>query len=137
MPPSDPGIGTWGSRRMLSIVALAVLIASTISCATQGDFLRLQEKVAGHHMANRDAPDPFARIAKLSADVDAMRQEIRDLQGELELARKEAADALVEVRLARTSSAQSSTEAGSAAAGTGAVSAASTPGFEDRDSGRA
>jgi tol-pal system protein YbgF len=103
---------------MLSIGALVVLIASTISCATQGDFLRLQEKVAGHHMANRDAPDPFARIAKLSADVDAMRQEIRDLQGELELARKEAADALGEVRLARTSIAQSSTEAGSAAAGT-------------------
>jgi len=110
-------IGTRRRRRPGSILATMVLILGTTGCATQGDFLRLQEKVAGHHMSNRDAPDPFARIAKLSADVDAMRQEIRDLQGELELARKEAADALVEVRLARTSIAQGAAEPRGAEAG--------------------
>jgi len=103
--------GTWGSRCAVCFGALLTLILWTSGCATQGDFLRLQEKVAENHAASRDAPDPFARIAKLSADVDVMRQEIRDLQGELELARKEASDALEEVRRTRTAIAQGMVEA--------------------------
>jgi len=74
----------------------------TTGCVTQGDFLRLQERVAALHQAESNQPDPFARIAKLSADVEALRQEVRDLQGELDLARKEAADALLEVRRTRS-----------------------------------
>lgn len=120
--------GASGSRRSGSIGALMVLIVGLAGCATQGDFLRLQEKVAGHHMPNRDAPDPFARIAKLSADVDAMRQEIRDLQGELELARKEAADALVEVRRTRVSIAQGGVAADGAGSGVAAGGEGSTAG---------
>ncbi len=100
---------TWRSRRWSWFGALLALLVLATGCVTQGDFLRLQEKVAGHHLPHRDAPDPFARIAKLSADVDAMRQEIRDLQGELELARKEAADALEGVRRTRTAIAQGET----------------------------
>jgi tol-pal system protein YbgF len=103
-------IEPWGSWRAGCVGALLALAVLTSGCATQGDFLRLQEKVAENHMASRDAPDPFARIAKLSADVDAMRQEIRDLQGELELARKEASDALQEVRRTRTAIAQGAIE---------------------------
>lgn len=60
------------------------------------------------------APGPrrsLQRIAQLSADVDALRQEVRDLQGELELARKEAADALVEVERTRTAMAGSAAAA--------------------------
>jgi tol-pal system protein YbgF len=101
---------TRGSRRASCVGAFLALFMWTTGCVTQGDFLRLQEKVAENHAASRDAPDPFARIAKLSADVDVMRQEIRDLQGELELARKEAADALEEVRRTRTAIAQGAIE---------------------------
>jgi len=97
---------TWGRRRLGVLTTFLALIPLTTGCVTKGDFLRLQEKVAEHHTANQNAPDPFDRIAKLSADVDAMRQEIRDLQGELELARKDAADALAEVRRTRTAIAQ-------------------------------
>ena len=111
---------TWGGLRPGFVGVLTALLALTTGCATQGDFLRLQEKVAEHHVPGRDAPDPFSRIAKLSADVDVMRQDIRDLQGELELARKEAADALEEVRRTRAAIAQGTIEtsgAGAAAPG--------------------
>lgn len=92
------------SRRTRPFIpALSLIVAlATTACVSQGDFLRLQERFAEHHQAERGGPDPFARIAQLSADVDALRQEVRDLQGELELARKEAADALVEVERTRT-----------------------------------
>lgn len=84
------------------IPILAFALAGTLAgCVSQGDFLRLQESVSEYHRPDRQAPDPFARIAQLSADVDALRQEVRDLQGELELARKEAADALLEVERTR------------------------------------
>ena len=127
---------TWGSRRLGGIGVLLALFVLTTGCVTQGDFLRLQEKVAENHTPDRDAPDPFARIAKLSADVDAMRQEIRDLKGELELARKESADALEEVRRTRIAIAQDTTKTDGVEAGAeggdegsagGAVSGDSTP----------
>jgi len=108
---------TWGDRRSNAFGVILVLVGLTAGCVTQGDFLRLQEKVADHHSPDREGPDPFARIAKLSADVDAMHQEIRDLQGELELARKDAADALEGVRLARTAIAQGATATEGAEAG--------------------
>lgn len=98
-----------------------VLLILPVGCATQGDFLSLQEKVAEHHMSERDEPDPFSRIAKLSADVDAMRQEIRDLQGELEIARKESADALEEVRRTRVAVAQGAAQAEDGTGESGAV----------------
>ena len=123
---------------VLRLVGVA-LIVGLAGCATQGDFLRLQEKVAELHPPDRSEPDPFTRIAQLSADVDAMRQEIRDLKGELEIARKEASDALEEARRTRVTMAQgaaaanganpnsSGSEAGGEAAGTaGAASAVET-----------
>lgn len=103
-------IEPWRSWQVGCFSALLALVFLSSGCATQGDFLRLQEKVAENHTVSREAPDPFARIAQLSADVDAMRQEIRDLQGELELARKEASDALAEVRRTRTAIAQGAIE---------------------------
>ncbi len=77
-------------------------LLGTGGCVTQGDFLRLQEKVVEMEQANRGAPEAFARLAQLSADVDAMREEIRQLEGQVEVARKESADALTEARLVRT-----------------------------------
>ena len=112
-------------RSVFGWIGPAFLLLLTVGCATQGDFLSLQEKVAEHHMSKRSAPDPFSRIAKLSADVDAMRQEIRDLKGELELARKESSDALEEVRRTRLAIAQGAgaTSAGKPAAEAGAAGA--------------
>jgi len=99
-----------GARRCATIVLASTSLLLT-GCVSQGDFLRLQERVSEHHAAQRDQPDPFARIAQLSADVDALRQEVRDLQGELELARKEAADALEAARQTRSVIAQGGSEA--------------------------
>jgi tol-pal system protein YbgF len=94
---------------------------------TQGDFLRLQERVAERHERDGSEPDPFARIAQLSADVDSLRQEVRDLQGELELARKEAADALVAVRQTRNAIAEGDAAASAAAAAASAGGGESEP----------
>lgn len=104
-----------GAKSAFGFVAILGLLAST-GCVTQGDFLRLQERVAESHERDRNAPDPFARIAQLSADVDSLRQEVRDLKGELELARKEAADALVAVRETRNAIAEGEAAASSAMA---------------------
>lgn len=124
-----------------------LLMLITTGCVTQGDFLRLQERVATLHQANSNQPDPFARIAKLSADVEALRQEVRDLQGELDLARKEAADALVEVRRTRSALADSAVtpealagaaagpgSGGATAGGDGGVAALADPTRQDSSS---
>ena len=114
--------GTRGAKSAFGFVAILGLLAST-GCVTQGDFLRLQERVAERHERDGSEPDPFARIAQLSADVDSLRQEVRDLQGELELARKEAADALVAVRQTRNAIAEADAAAATAAASAGGASA--------------
>lgn len=112
-----------GTRSLL--LAAGFCVVTLAGCATQGDFLSLQEKVAGYHKPGREAPDPFARIAQLNSEVDAMREEIRALKGELEIARRESADALEEVRRTRTAlatqgAAQAAGEAAGQAAGAGA-----------------
>jgi tol-pal system protein YbgF len=86
--------------------ALIGLLLGNAGCVTQGDFLRLREEVALHHQAGRDDPDPFDRIAQLSAEVDSLREQVAALEGELELARKDAGDALEEVRRTRLAIAQ-------------------------------
>jgi len=107
-------------RRHLGKKAFAgVLLIALCGCASQGDFLRLQEQVAVHHKAGQSGRDPFARVAQLAADVDEMRNEIRHLEGELELARKESADALIEIQRTRTTLAQ--TTLGQATAESGLV----------------
>ncbi len=106
--PSTARMGSAAPRAIGAAVAWVFLLTG---CVTQGDFLRLEERVADYHQRAGSAPDPFQRIAQLSADVDALRQEVRDLQGELELARKEAADALVEVERTRTAMAGSAAAA--------------------------
>lgn len=98
-------------RETVWIGLLAATVLSLGGCASQGDFLRLQEQVGELHRGGRGAADPFARIAQLSTEVDAMRDEIRNLEGELELARKESADALAEIQRTRTTLAQQSAEA--------------------------
>ena len=108
-----PSVGSArpGRRRALALAACLCAVALE-GCVSQGDFLRLQESVAEIQTGERNQPDPFARIAQLSADVDALRTEVRDLQGELELARKEAADALEEARRTRSILAESTAAAG-------------------------
>lgn len=89
--------------------ALALMLGS--GCATQGDFLRLQEQVADYHQPRKKEPDPFARIAQLSAEVDALKQQLAEVRGEVELARKQAGDALDEARRARTALVQDAPDA--------------------------
>ena len=118
--------GRWS---VLGLGAWLLLVSA--GCVTQGDFLRLQEQVADYHRSRENAPDPFARIAQLSADVDALRQQMAELRGEIELARKQASDALAEVQRTRTALVQGeSPEARDAEASTeaaeGSLAAASS-----------
>lgn len=123
-----------GPGRVARCAVVATVLVALTGCVSQGDFLRLQERVGELHSRERNQPDPFARIAQLSADVDALRQEVRDLQGELELARKEAADALDESRRTRSVMAESDARSeappaeGSASAEGEAATIAAAPG---------
>jgi tol-pal system protein YbgF len=119
---SNPKRRLPAGRGGLLRAAIAALAVALTGCVTQGDFLRLQERVSEAHQSTANEPDPFARIAQLSADVEVLRQEVRDLQGELELARKEAADALVEAR--RTRSVLAETRAEPSASGVSAEASA-------------
>lgn len=136
--PLFGAVASFGSAAWAASLALLALTLLG-GCATQGDFLRLQERVADAHSQRRESPDPFARIAQLSSDVDTLRQEVRDLQGELELARKEAADALHEVRLTRTAVTQglsSSSQSAGAATGVAGGTASAVTGVAGSLSGR-
>ena len=104
-------------RRHTLALGLGLALITLAGCVSQGDFLRLQERVSQMDTGEQDGPDPFARIAQLSADVEALRQEVRDLQGELELARKEAADALEEVQRTRSVIAEGAATAAAGATG--------------------
>jgi len=100
-----PQTGRW------LVLGLASGLLAGAGCVTQGDFLRLQEQVADYHQSREKEPDPFARIAELSADVDGLGQQIAELQGQVELARKQASDALSEVQRIRTALARGETPA--------------------------
>lgn len=91
---------------MWALLMPGLLFLLPIGCATQGDFLRLEEKLDEQQLSSRSAPDPFLRIAKLSGHVDAMRQEIRDLKGALEVTRNDAAKALEAVSRFRMAAAE-------------------------------
>jgi tol-pal system protein YbgF len=94
------------SARLAVFCVFLAAAAATSGCVSQGDFLRMQERVAEVHERDGNQPDPFARIAQLSSDVETLRRDVRNLQGELELARKESADALLEVRRTRSALAE-------------------------------
>jgi tol-pal system protein YbgF len=81
----------------------AALIAITLlaGCATQGDLLKLKERVMDEERRKESRPDPFERIAALSLEVEALREEQRRIEGQLEVAQKTADDALNEAMKAR------------------------------------
>ena len=68
----------------------------------------------------RTQPDPFERIAALSAEIESLRQEQQRLKGELEITQKKADDALAEARKARQAEVSKADKAGK----TGAAGAA-------------
>lgn len=120
--------GVW---LLLGVVALA----GGPSCATKGDFRKLEERVLDANRSAEGRPDPFERIAALAAEVESLRAEQRRLQGELEVARKTADDALAEARKARKSlAAQSDGGGGAAGATAGAGTEPEEPVVEGDDS---
>jgi len=84
------------------MIAMAVCgLGLAPGCATKGDFRKLEERVLDQSREARTQPDPFERIAALSAEIESLRQEQKRLAGELEVAQKKADDALAEARKAR------------------------------------
>jgi tol-pal system protein YbgF len=109
------------SGRVVALLGLTALVAGCLGCVTQGDFRKLEERVLDETQRSEDRPNPFKQIAQLSAEVDALRNDQRKLQGQLEVAEKKADRALEEARKARNQVASQS--AGTAAAGSAAVGA--------------
>ena len=98
-----------------------LLSLTTTGCVTMAEFRKLEERVIDSSRSTNSGPDPFERIAALSAEVEALRSEQRRLAGELEVAQKTVDDALEEARKARQALATQS--AGGAVAATGSRAA--------------
>ncbi len=101
-------------------LGVVLLVAGCFGCVTQGDFRRLEERVLDESQQSENRPSPFTQIAQLSAEVDALREDQRKLQGQLEVANKKAERALEEARKARsqaTAQPEASPASGSAAKG--------------------
>lgn len=96
-------------------VGWVLLFLLSSGCVTQGQFRKLEERVIDSERASQKGPDPFSRIAALSAEVETLKAEQRRLQGELEMARKTADDALTEAQKARQTLASQSALPGATA----------------------
>ena len=122
---------SFGTRPWGSCVALIAMLSCGLGlapgCATKGDFRKLEERVLDQSREARTQPDPFERIAALSAEIESLRQEQQRLAGELEIAQKKADDALAEARKAREAEAAKATDTTS----NSAASAAKIAGTED------
>lgn len=113
--------GVYPRGSCLAGIAMGLLVAVGGSgCATKGDFRKLEERVLDESRQQKNQPNPFERIAALSAQVESLRQEQQRLQGELEVTRKTADDALAEARKARQAQASKGAEVTSAGAATAA-----------------
>jgi tol-pal system protein YbgF len=114
-------------RHIALAAALLASAAGAAGCATQGDLLKLEERVLDAQRAQKPRSDPFERIAALSAELETLREEQRRLEGELDVTRKTAEDALVEAKKARQMLATQSAAGGGVPA-VGAVGAAASVG---------
>ena len=113
-------------------VGLIALCFLSGGCVTQGEFRKLEERVIDAQRAEKKGPDPFARIAALSNEVEALQAEQRRLQGELEVAQKTAQEALDQAQKAReTLAAQSAVEDPAGAMGAGGEVPEPTAGPQD------
>jgi len=114
--------GAFHAGGRLAGTACSLALVGVLGCVTPGEFRKLEERVHDAHRTQDGGPDPFKRIAALSAEVEALQAEQRRLQGELEVTRKTASDALAEARKARqTLAAQSAAGAGAAGLAAGAA----------------
>jgi len=108
------------------------LTPSFLACVTQGDFRKLEERVADQGQRSATRPNSAKQIAKLSAEVDALREQQRKLGGELDVARKKADKALEEARKARQ---QVAAQSAGLATSQGALAESADADFPDDDSG--
>lgn len=102
----DRGYGKGrGARLAAGILVLLVGIGPTVGCVTQGDFRKLEERIIDETQRREGRANPAKQIARLSAEVDALRENQRKLAGQLAVAEKKADKALAEARKARTQAA--------------------------------
>ena len=104
---------------LMSLGLLALLLVS--GCATKGDFRKLEERVLDQSRKNKAQPDPFERIAALSAEIESLRQDQKRMAGELEVTQKKADDALAEAQKARQAEVSKAEKASQAASASGAA----------------
>ncbi len=90
-------------RGVCLVLACALVIGAAGGCATKGELLALEERVIDAERKGKQTPDASKRIAELSAELDSLRTEMRELRGQVEIAEKKADDALADARRARSS----------------------------------
>lgn len=95
---------TGGTMRLTKILALALVCAAPLGCATVAEQRKLEYEVNKMRAGSSQA-DQGKRIAELSTELEAMRAEIAELRGRVELAEHGAKQAGEEARAAREASA--------------------------------
>jgi len=124
------------NHAVVQVSALMVVLLTSVGCATVAELRKVEARVIDMERG-RPAGGGALReqVADYVADIDALREEMRTLEGRLEVAEKAAADALEDARRARLDLAQIKAAAqreGGAEAGTtsleGAAAISSTSG---------
>ena len=106
------GSASWGDLAWISLAGCLILLFGS-GCVTQGDFRKLEERVMEDTRRSQNRSNPSKQIARLSAQMDALRQEQSKLIGRLDVAEKKADQALKEARTARSQLASRAAEAAS------------------------
>ena len=88
-----------GARGAVSALALVAVLGSAPGCVTQGDFRNFEERILDQtqHRESR-----AKQVARLSAEIDGLREEQRKLAGRVAVAERKADKALAEARKARS-----------------------------------
>jgi tol-pal system protein YbgF len=94
----------WGWRAIA--VTLVVSLFSSLGCATVAELRKVENRVIDMERGRPGGAGLREQIAEYVADIDAIRDELRTLEGRLEVAERAAADALADARRARVDLAQ-------------------------------
>lgn len=113
------------------VCTLAAAQLSASGCATVAELRKVEARVIDIERGGRPATGGGAlreQVADYVADIDALREEMRTLEGRLEVTEKAAADALEDARRARLELAQMKAQSQRGGAGPDANAAGATTG---------
>jgi tol-pal system protein YbgF len=122
--------------KMSAALGWVALVASSFGCATVAELRKVEARVIDMERGRPSGGGELReQLADYVADIDALRDEIRTLEGRLEVTERAAADALKDARKARTELAQ--LKARSQRGGSGSATVLASGGLDSQAGGAA